>query len=247
MKNQDVAHDLGAREVASSEPNSSMMRGILATFLNISESEVELKSFESYKSYYEKTWVALGEGEPPELDLMDTVDDDHVRAIVEEVVKITKGGSRCLRAALRDSLLKDPRFNQCPKDKPQSLNRMIDLALRLWLVLYIRDGFAHAAKSIKWDDTISLQELVARQFRKPRLLSPLAEKMFDIALPDNFNALNLRRYSAIKVKLTSSLNEHLELDRERSKLKIFPLKYYLYGLRRRFVATPRFVNSNLPH
>ena len=110
---------------------------------------------------------------------------------------------------------------------------MIDLALRLWLVLYIRDGFAHAAKSIRWDDMTSLQELISGQFRKPRLLSVLSEKMFDIVLPDHFNALNLRRYSGIKVKLTSSLNEHLELDRERSKLKIFPLKYYLYGLRKR--------------
>jgi hypothetical protein len=244
MSDQDVAR--GGREVIRSEPNSTLMKEILATFLNIPDSDVELKNFESYKNYYEKTWVALGEGEPPELDLMDTVSDDHVRGIVGEVVKITEGGSPCLRAALRDNLMKDPPFNRCPKDKPQSLNRMIDLSLRLWLMLYIRDGFAHAAKSIKWDDTISLQEMVARQFRKPRLLSPLAEKMFDIALPDNFNALNLRRYSAIKVKLTSSLNEHLELDRERSKLKIFPLKYYLYSLRKRFVATSRFVNFNLP-
>ncbi|KAG9232461.1 hypothetical protein BJ875DRAFT_380632 [Amylocarpus encephaloides] len=170
---------------------------------------------------------------------MNTISDDHVRIVVEAIViiivKVPSGHPPfpCYRPTLRDALLKDPHFSPVPEGKPESLNRTIDLALRLWLVLYIRDGFAHAAKSIEWNDTISLQELIAGQFRKPRLLSALSEKMFDIALPDHFNAMSLRRYSGVKVKLTSSLNEHLDLDRERNKLKIFPLKYYLYGLRRR--------------
>lgn len=209
------------------------IRSVLATFLNVPEKEVESKSFESYRKYYDKTWVALNEGEPPESESIGPVSDGHVQAIVNEITNITIDGSPCLRPALRDALLKNPLFHPSLEAKSESLNRMIDLALRLWLVLYIRDGFAHAAKSIKWNDATSIQELIARQFRKPRLLSALSEKMFDITLPDHFNALNLRRFSGIKVKLTSSLNEHLELDRERSKLKIFPLKCYLYGLRKR--------------
>ena len=227
----DKAPRTGETTIPQSAPAN--MRRVLATFLDVPEEDIDVKSFESYSKYHDKTWAALNEGEPPESDLMDAVSDEHVQAIVGEIVSIAVDGSACHRPALRRALLKNSLLNPSPEGKPESLNRMIDLALRLWLVLYIRDGFAHAAKSIRWDDMISLQELISGQFRKPRLLSVLSEKMFDIVLPDHFNALNLRRYSGIKVKLTSSLNEHLELDRERSKLKIFPLKYYLYGLRKR--------------
>ena len=231
MLQTDKAPRTGDSTTTQSAPAN--MRSVLATFLDVPEEDIDLKSFESYRQYHDKTWAALTAGEPPESDSMGPVSNEHVRAIVGEIVSIAVDGLSCYRPALRRALLKNSLFNPSPEGKPESLNRMIDLALRLWLVLYIRDGFAHAAKSISWDDTTSLQELIGGQFRKPRLLSELREKMFDIALPDHFNALNLRRYSGIKVKLTSSLNEHLELDRERSKLKIFPLKYYLYGLRKR--------------
>jgi hypothetical protein len=174
------------------------IRSVLATFLNVPEKEVELKSYESYRKYYDMTWVALNEGEPPESESIGPVSDGHVQAIVNEIANITIGGSPCLRPALRDALLKNPLFNPSLEAKSEGLNRMIDLALRLWLVLYIRDGFANAAKSIKWNDTTSIQELIARQFRKPRLLSALSEKMFDIVLLDHFNALNLRRFSGIR-------------------------------------------------
>jgi len=159
------------------------MRSVLATFLNVPEEDIDVQSFESYRKYHDKTWAALTAGEPPESDSMGAVSDDYVRAIVGEIVSIAADGSACHRPALRRALLKNSLFNTPPEGKPESLNRMIDLALRLWLVLYIRDGFAHAAKSISWDDTTSLQELIGGQFRKPRLLSELREKMFDIALP----------------------------------------------------------------
>lgn len=211
------------------------MKQVLSIFLSVPESEVELESFASYQSYYNRTWFALGEAEPPELDAMKPVSDEHVQKIVKEISRMLLSDSSCLRPTLRDKLLQDAEFQRSTGKVEDNLNRKIDLALRLWLVLYIRKGFAHATKSITWDDNNSLQDFISSQFRKPKLISALAEKMFDVVMPDNFIALNLRRYSGIEIEWTSSLNEHLNLNRENRKLKVFRLKYYLWMLRKRCV------------
>jgi hypothetical protein len=115
-----------------------------------------------------------------------------------------------------------------------SINRTIDLSLRLWLVINVRDDdFTPGIRSIQWDDSPSLQAFIASQFPKPRLFKELSEKMFDFVLPDNFTIVKLKRYSGIKIDWTYDLSEHLDFDKDHRILKVFPLKSYMYGLRKR--------------
>lgn len=213
---------------------SSLLKQVISTFLRKNGDEISLGDYGAYPSFYHDTWFVLREGEPAETDFMQPTTHEHVQIVVEEIVKMTESGENCQRVALREVLSRNAIFESAFEDKVGSLNRIIDLALRLWLCLHIRERtFAHATKSLQWGDEESLQEFIASKFRQPRSFDALEEKMIDYTLPHNFNVVNLRRYSAIKTKWTSSLDEHLTLDREHRKLKIFRLKYYMYGLRKR--------------
>ncbi|KAL2068902.1 hypothetical protein VTL71DRAFT_15240 [Oculimacula yallundae] len=217
-------------------PDPSTMSGILSTFLNVPAEEVQLASFASYQGYYHKIWFALAQGQ--QLENLQPLTHEHVRLIVEAITTVSIDGSACYRTALRESLLKSSEFLASSNDTDR-LNSKIELALRLWFVLSIRDGYVPAHKSVTWDDTTSLQDFISKQFRKPKLLSPLNEKMFDFVLPDNFTIVKVRRYSGIEIEWTSSLSEHLDLNRENRTLKIFRMKQYLYGLRKKVRASDR--------
>lgn len=213
--------------------NSSLM-SMLATFLNISENEITLEKFAAYRIYHNQTWESLKQGFPPEAESMAQVSDTHVRIIVSLISSMILKAP-CQRETLREALSKNSHFED---HSEESLNRTIDLALRLWLVLNIRDDeYAPGAHSMQWDDGISLQSFIAQQFPKPRMLRDLGQKMFDFILPDNFTMVKLKRFSGIKVHWTYNLSEHLDLDKDHRILKVFPLKYYVNGLRRRCVET----------
>ncbi|KAH6711129.1 hypothetical protein BKA61DRAFT_695072 [Leptodontidium sp. MPI-SDFR-AT-0119] len=194
------------------KPSSTTVRAVLSVFLNIPEEDVQLESFASYQGYYNKIWFALAQGEQ-----LENLDID---------------GRLCVPpSSFERSIVEKPSLPSLVNSIDQ-LNRKIELAVRLWLVLSIRDGYVATKKFIAWDDTTSLQEFMSKQFRKPKLLSPLNEKMFDFVLPDNFTVVKVRRYSGIDIEWTSSLSEHLDLNRENRTLKIFRMKHYVYGLRK---------------
>ena len=204
---------------------------ILVTLLRPSEGKIEPDEYGAYLNYYEDTWVSLRESE--EGMVLGPVGHDDVRIVVENITNQVLSGSPCQRQNLRSELSRDSRFQFQRADK-SALNGIIDLALRLWLTLNIRDRkFAFATHSIQWDDDTSLQAFVAKQFPEPRLQRELGEKMFDFVLPDDFTVVKLRRYSGVKVDWTTSLNEHLDWDRKHRTLKVYPLKSYVRQLRKR--------------
>lgn len=220
---------------------SSTLGATLATFLNIPEGETNPEGFSKFRDYYDRTWTALNEGDPPEAESMGPIRDEHIRIIVDLVSKEIIYGRPCQRKILRETLGKASQFNSHVED---SINRTVDLALRLWLVMNIRDDdFAPGVHSIQWDDSESLQSFIASQFPKPRLFKELSEKMFDFVLPDNFTIVKLKRYSGIKIDWTYDLSEHLDLDKDHRILKVFPLKAYMYGLRKRSESPRRKVLS----
>jgi len=214
------------------QTKDSSMRTTLATFLNLPSSEIKLDSFSKYQEYYERTWTSLRSGDPPEADSMDPINEHHIQVIVDMISREITLGRPCHRAALRTTLEKTPEFHLHSQD---SIDRTIDLSLRLWLILNIRDDdFAPGTHSIQWNETQSLQTFIADQFPRPRLLKELSDKIFDFVLPDNFTMVKLKRYSGIKVDWTFDLSQHLELDSDHRILKIFPLKHYLKELKKRF-------------
>jgi hypothetical protein len=213
----------------------NMSAQVLSTFLRIDETSVEVERFKAFEMYYETTWLAIRHGQPAEVDYMGSFNDEHIRTIVEVISNWVQDGTACFRKTLRALLWKKSLFQAGSKRQmdEDTLNRLIDFALRLWLVLNVRDeDFAPGADSIQWSDNISLQDFVAGQFPKPRLMGAVDEKTF---LPDNFTVIKLREFSGIKIHWTYSLDDHLELDRDHRILKVFPLKHYLQALRKRFV------------
>jgi hypothetical protein len=222
----DESKSLGKPELLA----RSSLGPTLSTFLSVSEEEIALGRFAAYQCYHDRTWESLRYGFPPEAESMEPVTEAHVR-IVAKTISSTALESQCQREVLRGALAEDSHFEH---HSDESLNRTIDLVLRLWLVLNIRDNeYAPGAHSIQWEDGILLQTFIAQQFPKPRMLRDLSERMFDFVLPDNFTMVKLKRYSGLKVHWTYDLSEHLDLDKDHRILKVFPLKYYLNELRRR--------------
>jgi hypothetical protein len=218
----------------SSNSISSEITSTLVTFLGILEKDIMLKKFAAYQNYYDRTWASLKNGSLPEAESMGHVSEEHIQIIVKRISNtfLETPESPCQRQALREITSKDSHFAD---HSDESIDRTIDLALRLWLVLNIRDDeYTPGAHSIQWEDGVPLQSFIVEQFPKPRLLKELYERMFDFRLPDNFTMVNLKRYSAIKVHWTYDLSEHLDLDRNHRVLKVFPLKYYLNEMRQRY-------------
>ena len=202
----------------------------LSTFLNVPEDELALGQFLSYQKYWEQTWGSLKKGDPSEWESMVPVTDEHIRLVVT-TISSTALDPQCQREDLREALAKDSLFKSNSKE---SVNRTIELALRLWLVLNFRDDeYSPGVHSIQWEDGISLRNFISQQFPKPRMLRDLSERMFDFVLPDNFTMVKLKRYSGIKVHWTYDLSEHLDLDKDHRILKVFPLKHYVNELKRR--------------
>jgi hypothetical protein len=205
------------------------MSTTLSAFLNTAEDEISPGQFSTYQKYCHETWESVRTGDPPEWESMETVTDEYIRIIVK---RISETILECpfQREGLRETLAKDSHFGH---HSEESLNRTIDLALRLWLVVNIRDKeYSPGAHSIQWNDGISLQTFIAQQFPKPRMLRDLNERMFDFVLPDNFTMVKLKWYSDIKVDWTDDLSEDLNLDRDERILKVFPLKHYVNELRK---------------
>ncbi|KAF4624886.1 hypothetical protein G7Y89_g13286 [Cudoniella acicularis] len=212
------------------------MKEVLRTFLQCEEEKVELERFGSYQAYHDRSWLALKSGHPPEADSMEPITHEHIQMVVKLISDDVLTSKYCQRKGLGEGMIKNLLFQH---HSEESMNRTIDLALRLWLVLHIRDDeFSWGTHSIQWDDQKPLQTFIAEQFPKPRMLKDLSERMFDFVLPDNFTMVKLKRYSGIKVHWTDNLSEHLDFDKDHRILKNFPLKYYVNSLRRRFGEAP---------
>lgn len=212
------------------EAQENEVQATLSVFLGKQEIRTETQGLKAYEIYYQRTWKALRNGSPSEADTMGPVSGDHIQKVITSIQQTIADGSQCKRPQLKTALAKDTLFEL---HSPDSLDRCIDLALRLWLVLNIRDeDYCPGTHSIQWDDQKTLQQFVEEQFPAPRFFQELGEKMFDFALPDSFTTVKLKRYSGIKVEWTYDLSEHLYLDKDHRMLKIFPLKYYLNALRR---------------
>ncbi|KAH8646070.1 hypothetical protein BGZ60DRAFT_438333 [Tricladium varicosporioides] len=206
------------------------MRIILAGFLGIHEQEVSVEKYASYQAYYDQVWSALKLGHPSEADTMDNVDDEHIQIVVRLISEECCNTRSCWRGPLRENVRRKSLFDGHSDD---SINRTIDLTLRLWLVLHIRDDeYVWGANSIQWDDDRTLQIFIASQFPESRPMKDLGERYFDLLLPENFTVVKLKRWSGIKFEWTYNFSEHLNFDKDHRVVKIFPLKSYMHGLRK---------------
>lgn len=204
------------------------LQKVLSVFLSVPEEELEIDTFSSFHDFYEKTLAALSKGRPSEAEKLGSVNTSHICKIVEAAIHILASTSVCLRSLLREMLRGQPMFVSHSDDR---LNRTIDLALRLWIPLPIRDyNYAPGGRTMQWDDQQSLDTFTNAQFPLPRTSSEASIRL------DAMTMVKLKRFSGIEIEWTNDLSEHLNLSlvSGRRTVKVFAMKHYLNCLGKGF-------------
>jgi hypothetical protein len=170
-------------------------------------------------------------------------------AIVQAFWDLIDSSQRCTRPNIRDNLLAQRPFKQLHNGNKEALNSSINLALRVWITLNLNDSrFSPAMETINWDDDSTIQQLVASQFRGPRLNPP--NNSWDLrALNNEITAVNLSRLGGISIHWTYNLKDHLRFDPGNRRLWIYGLEQCIYSHKKRLVLcakdteTPRLCQS----
>jgi len=221
------------RTSLSESTSPDLQEKILRAFWRKPRSGSLVENYAPYFQFYDRSCEALYLGIRSEAASLIADSHEHVLDIVEMIWGDIDRKEHCLRLALRKKLAE--RFQLTMSEKTRrGLDNSINLALRLWLTIDIReDTFAPAASTVQWDETATLQEFIQQQFRAPRL-SSTSEKERTI-LGGDFTAVNLRRFGGINIDWTYNLNEHLLFNRECRRLKVYTLKTCLYDHKNRCV------------
>jgi len=106
-----------------------------------------------------------------------------------------------------------------------AVNRAIDIGLRWWLMLNLREeefrGLGSGRPSFQWDDKTQLRSYVSELF--PRSKWQLDRK--ESRLAPEFTVAYMHSVCKLRVRWTSSLEDHLRLQiRDEKILWIFPYK-----------------------
>ncbi|MCJ1397731.1 hypothetical protein MMC11_000927 [Xylographa trunciseda] len=139
-------------------------------------------------------------------------------SVVEKLLKEPKSSRQSVKEHL-----KQVAEEQTLQDRDEAfLDRSIDLALQVWLMLNSRDRANDTSPVTKWNETESLEDLVKDIF-------PVGDESTDLRFNYRFTAVNIERNSGVKIVWTRYLSEHLSFDDEQDyrKLKIFPDKNWL--------------------
>ena len=144
---------------------------------------------------------------------------------VFHVIDLLRGNGASQRPAIRQLLLL--RF---PSENEVALNRSINLSIRLWLMVNTQEpkfeGLRHEANSVQWDDCSNLREFLQSLF-PPAKWQVTAQSS---RLGPHFTAAFMQDVCGLNIEWTTSLHDHLRLDRRRKALKIFPYKCHLQAL-----------------
>jgi hypothetical protein len=110
------------------------------------------------------------------------------------------------------------------------LNSSISLALRLWLMMNFQETrfetLRHQATCIEWNESSTLHARVAELFPKARWDVSAATSR----LGPHFTAAFLTQVCGLRIEWTTSICDHLRLDRYSGTLRIFPYKSHLIHL-----------------
>jgi hypothetical protein len=111
----------------------------------------------------------------------------------------------------------------------QAVDRSIDLTIRLWLMINVRDRTNSiripSQPALYWDDSCSLENFISSQFRSSNTELGFREGRLD----PEFTVANMVRLCGLQVRWAESLNDHLRLDRRNKLLSVFPFKDFLVG------------------
>ena len=182
--------------------------------------------FREYFDFYESELIALQFGRFPSVwpdpDLAAESHSD-ILHIVEELRR-DRGSAR---PKIRETL--ELRF---PSANVRSVNRSIDLAIRLWLMVNVRDPDLECQNPpqtpmLQWNDSTTFDDFLTSLFPMSRW--ELEAK--SSRLHPYFKVANMVRICGLKLAWTKSLEDHLRLDRQENEsiLRVYPYKCLLQG------------------
>lgn len=141
------------------------------------------------------------------------------------IVNVLRDNGNSQRPKIRELLL--PRFRSSDE---LELNRSINLVIRLWLMVNMQEsqfeGLRHGVTCIQWDDDSTLLAFLQSLFPHSRWKITAQSSR----LGPYFTATFMQRVCGLSIEWTTSLHDHLRLDRLRKALKIFPYKCHLQAL-----------------
>ncbi|MCJ1455807.1 hypothetical protein MMC28_006163 [Mycoblastus sanguinarius] len=186
-----------------SPPGPKTRLAIIERFWNKRVLNDRLDTYGAYFRYYEleskRLYLGVSKRDPDHGALAATTHED-----ITFVVTALSKGRNSRRREIRQTL--QSRF---PHSDDLAIDESINLALRLWLMLNVLDDHQN----------VHLKQTPAIQWNEQATLK----------LDHDFTALNLVRYSGIEIRWTSSLQDHLSLERKHHRrfLKIYPFKQCL--------------------
>lgn len=197
-------------------------RKISGHFFGISGNSDDISSLEPFFDFYHKElrrMLCVGIAPPiPHLNIQTHETLIHVQDVV------SKSRSEP-RSVVRTRLHPDLGMDEL------SIDRVVDLTIRLWLMVHVRDDslsmrlFTPQQFSARWDEVESLDSFLADQF-------PVSTTKLDMRqsrLEMTFTIAYMVRTCRLQVKWTDDLANHLRLDRgiDAKTLFIFPHKGFL--------------------
>ena len=204
---------------------------ILNNFWRADPTVATRRRYEPYFEYYQNEMKALSIGLDEESQLlrrMAAKTHEDIRLIVDTLAKERDSDLAKVIAEVKTIF---PNHS----DDDTAIKLSIDLALRVWLLLNVREPSNNLntvnvgnMELLCWtSDTSTLQEFVNRQFL--RSVSPAHDiSVSESRLDGDFTAYNLNRLYNITIQWTHSLADHLRFDLEDRVLHIFPYRICLY-------------------
>jgi len=195
-------------------------RVILSAFFQINSDSVSLHAYDSYFQYYDREINRLLLGLPvPFCAISGLAAKSHsdIAVICQVLAKDITIPRRVALERLRSIF---------PRDDHLSINRSIDLTIRLWLMLNVSDNdprlMTPFKTSIQWDESSSLSSMIMKQFSRS---SELAQGQHRLNV--GFTAAYMVRVCGLDLRWTESLEDHLKLELQGKTLWIFPFKDFL--------------------
>lgn len=202
--------------------DESTKRQVAESFFGILTDNGELSSLKLYFDFYNRELKRLRVGITPLISHLGTKRHKDLMHIQDIIFDSRTELRSVVRARIRPDLATDDDL---------SLDRMVDLTIRLWLMINVRDDSLSMSLwqpqqfSAQWDESESLVEFIAHQF--PTSITKLGPKQSRLEM--KFTVAYMVRTCRLQIKWTDDFVNHLRLDRgpDAKTLSIFPHKAFL--------------------
>ena len=207
-------------------PSDDLKREIIHRLWHQSKEEIELSDNAEYFDYHRQSCQNMHLGARSKADILGARTHGEILNIIDTLWCYQASGFQVTRKVLRIGLKK----KHFQEESEEKINISIDLALRLWLTLNIRDASPVSTnKGIVWNDVSHLSTFVSEQFQGPTSDEPRAK----LVIGNDMMAVNVENINGISIEWVSNIKDHLYYNADRRILKVYNLEHVLEAHLRR--------------